>query len=155
MEIEFADVQYMTANDKRLVLKAWVRFLRHGLREKDFSHRLYNHLIQHCSFIAHYNKTGFYNYYFGLAYKVGYFLGQFDARNTRPGAAVPGSTEIGGTTYWGDRDYADINRAMVLAGSPFIPTLIKMAEAKQKAADLAEAARLLAKHGMTEPRNGD
>lgn len=145
---EFVDVQYMTANDKRLVLRAWVRFLRHGLRFQDFSKRLYDHLIQHCSFIAHYNKAGFYGYYFDLGNKTVHFLGQFDERNASHNG-VPNSAEYH-ADYWGDGDYADINRAMVAAATPFIPGLIETAKAKQRAADLAEAARLLGKHGMAQ-----
>src|SRR5207245_10219143 len=49
----FRDAEFMSAREKALVLKAWVRFLKNGLREEDFSDRLYTHLINHCSFIAH------------------------------------------------------------------------------------------------------
>ena len=61
---EFRDVRFMSARDKELVLKAWVRFLRNGLRFEDFSRRLYEHLHLHCSFIAHYDRVGFYRTYF-------------------------------------------------------------------------------------------
>ena len=60
----FGDAQFMSAREKLLVLKTWVRFLKNGLQEKDFSDRLYKHLINHCSFIAHYNRAGYYATYF-------------------------------------------------------------------------------------------
>ena len=60
----FTDTQFMTARQKDLVLKDWRRFLRRGLRQADFTKRLYEHLHQHCGFIAHYNIHGFYSEYF-------------------------------------------------------------------------------------------
>jgi len=52
-------------------------------------------------------------------------------------------------TYWATGDYADINMAMIEAATPFIPELLKSAQACQKDSDIAEARRLLSKHGMT------
>jgi hypothetical protein len=46
----FSDAEFLSAREKLLVLKAWVRFLKNGLRWEDFSDRLYKHLINHCSF---------------------------------------------------------------------------------------------------------
>jgi len=60
----FHDTEFMSAREKELVLKAWVRFLKHGLRSEDFSRRLYDYLHLHCGFIAHYNRRGFYDEYF-------------------------------------------------------------------------------------------
>jgi hypothetical protein len=60
----FTDAQFMTAKEKELVLKAWERFLRHGLHKDHFTRRLYEHLHLHCGFIAHYNSDGFYSEYF-------------------------------------------------------------------------------------------
>ena len=51
---EFRDVQFMSAAQKATILRAWVRFLKSGLQFEQFTKALYNHLIQHCSFIAHY-----------------------------------------------------------------------------------------------------
>ena len=52
--IEFKDVRFMTAVDKKKVLRQWVRFLKSGCDARHFMKSLYHHLIQHCSFIAHY-----------------------------------------------------------------------------------------------------
>ena len=60
----FTDAQFMTAREKALVLKAWQKFLQHGLKKEHFTKRLYEHLHLHCGFIAHYNIHGFYDEYF-------------------------------------------------------------------------------------------
>ena len=54
---EFRDVQFMSAAQKTTVLRAWIRFLKSGLRFDQFTKALYDHLIQHCSFIAHYAEA--------------------------------------------------------------------------------------------------
>jgi hypothetical protein len=43
-QYQFRDTEFMTAREKELVLRAWVRFLEQGLRFEDFSRRLYEHL---------------------------------------------------------------------------------------------------------------
>ena len=136
----FADAQFLSAREKALVLKAWVRFLKNGLREEDFSERLYTHLMLHCSFIAHYNRAGFYATYFENGEDTTRFLSQFDKRGECR------SIEYGGS--WRLVEYEDLNRAMIEEASRFIPALTERASAKAKDADLAEAQRLAAKHGF-------
>jgi hypothetical protein len=138
---EFRDVQFMSARDKELVLKAWVRFLRNGLSFENFSRRLYEHLHLHCSFIAHYHRAGFYSTYFENGEDKVRFLSQFDKRNDRRR-----SVEYGGTS-WLEGDYGDLAVAMIEEASPYVPKLIEQAQARQHEADIAEAQRLLAKHG--------
>ena len=77
----FRDSEFMSAREKLLVQKAWVRFLKNGLRREDFSDRLYMHLINHCSFIAHYNRVGFYATYFENGEDTTRFLAQFEYRS--------------------------------------------------------------------------
>ena len=137
----FSDSQFLSAREKMLVLKAWVRFLKHGLRWQDFSDRLYKHLINHCSFIAHYNRLGFYETYFEHGESTAQFLSQFDMRGECR------SVEYG-ASWWLHGEYEDLNRAMVEEASPYIPSLVEKAEAKEREADLAEARRLAAKHGL-------
>jgi hypothetical protein len=48
---------------------------------------------------------------------------------------------------WRDGDYGDLAAAMIEAASPYIPKLVEQARTKQHEADIAEAERLLAKHG--------
>src|SRR2546425_5455766 len=80
MDHVFHDSEFLSAHDKTLVLKVWVRFLKNGLRFEDFSDRLYKHLTLHCSFIAHYNRAGFYAEYFERGEDTARFLSQFDER---------------------------------------------------------------------------
>src|SRR5438132_10215397 len=74
------DSEFMSAREKLLVQKAWVRFLKNGLREEDFSDRLYKYLINHCGFIAHYSRAGYYTTYFENGEDTTRFLSQFDKR---------------------------------------------------------------------------
>jgi hypothetical protein len=136
----FRDAEFMSAREKALVQKAWVRFLKNELRPGDFSDRLYTHLINHCSFIAHYNRAGFYATYFENGEDTTRFFSQFDKRGECR------SVEYGGS--WLSGDYEDLNRAMIEEASRYIPALMEQALGKAKEADLAEAQRLAAKHGF-------
>lgn len=141
MTYAFRDVEFMSQRDKRLVLNAWVRFLKNGMRFEDFSDRLYRHLILHCSFIAHYDRAGFYQTYFENGEDSARFLSQFDKRGECR------SVEYG-ARWWPGGDYEDINGAMVEEGCRYIPVLLEKAQVKAREADLAEARRLAAKHGL-------
>ena len=137
----FGDAQFLSAREKTLVLKAWVRFLKNGLRSEDFSDRLYKHLINHCGFIAHYSRAGYYATYFENGEDTTRFLSQFDKRG-----GEYRSVEYGGS--WRLVEYEDLNRAMIEEASGYIPALMEQASAKAKEADLTEARRLAAKHGF-------
>lgn len=137
----FCDAAFMTAREKELVLKAWLRFLKNGLRFGDFSDRLYKHLTLHCSFIAHYDRLGFYQTYFENGEDTVRFLSQFDKRGESR------SVEYGGT-WWLQGDYKDLNRAMVEEGTAYTPPLIEKAQLRQRESDLARASDLIAKHGL-------
>jgi hypothetical protein len=141
MKYAFRDVEFMSAREKELVLKAWVRFLKNGMRVEDFPDRLYRHLTLHYSFIAHYNRAGFYQTYFENGEDSARFLSQFDKRGEFRLVEY-------GARWWFDRDYEDINGAMVEEASGYIPGLLAKAQAKAREADLAEARRLAAKHGL-------
>jgi hypothetical protein len=144
-EYEFKDVQFLTADDKRKIIKAWERFLKNGCRWEDFTERLYHHLMHHCGFIAHYSRAGFYDTYFTEPDGTAHFLSQFDARGELK------SIEYGGTRWISGPDgaYEDINRAMIDVGSQYIPSLIEVAKSDQKARDVERARALLKKHGLT------
>ncbi len=134
---EFRASEFMTIREKELVLKTWLRFLGNGLRFKDFTDRLYKHLHLHCGFIAHYDRPGFYETYFENGEDTVRFLSRFDKREN-----------LQSVGYGGSGEYEDLARAMIEEGAAFIPKLMEAARAKQRAADLAEAQRLLAKHGV-------
>jgi hypothetical protein len=140
-QYQFRDAEFMSAREKELVRKAWVRFLKHGLRFEDFSRRLYEHLHLHCQFIAHYDRAGFYRTYFENGEDTVRFLSQFDKRGECR------SIEYG-MMSWREGEYEDLARAMIEEASAYIPELLGKAQARQRKADIAEAQRLLAKHGL-------
>jgi hypothetical protein len=137
----FTDVKFMTAKEKRQVLRAWETFLKNRCQRESFTKALYEHLIQHCSFIAHYDQDGFYQTYFANGEDTVHFLTQFD----RSKGCL--SVEYG-MDYWLRGDYADINNAMVDVAAKYIPVLTQQAQNRQKQADIAHARALLAKHGI-------
>lgn len=101
--MEFTDVEFMTAAQKRTAFNAWKKFLKGDFQKKDFTKALYHHLTQHCSFIAHYDIHGFYATYFVDPKDTLRFMQQFwDGQSTEYGAS-----------YWLRGDYADINQAMM------------------------------------------
>ena len=147
-KFEFKDVPFMSAREKAQVMKQWETFLKSGLSKDKFTKALYNHLIMHCSFIAHYDLHGFYATYFDEGEDTVRFLSQFDNRN-----GIPRSVEYGGT-YWicGGNDvceqYYDINIAMCLVAARYLPALVENAKRRQEEVDILRAEALLAKHGI-------
>lgn len=138
---KFTDVPFMSAKEKLSVLKAWVTFLKYGCRGRTFTPKLYDHLNQHCSFIAHFNRAGFYNVYFSTAAGTRKFLSQFDKR----GPCM--SAEYGG--HWGMPEYRDLQMAMIEEASPFIPNIVTESWDSQRLADVQQARLLLSLHGLT------
>lgn len=93
-EISFADERFMSAQEKEKVFQAWKRFLKSGCAKTQFTELLYHHLSQHCSFIAHYDRHGFYDFYFGqITAKLFRFLDQFDPQ-------LAGISAEYGATHW-------------------------------------------------------
>lgn len=137
------DVKFMTAKEKERVLRAWEGFLKSGCARAHFSKSLYHHLMQHCSFIAHYDINGFYSTYFDEGEDTVRFLSQFDNRN-----GMPKSVEYGWTYWYTDPDYGDLNSEMCNVASKYIPLLVKIAQHNQVEVDTLRAKRLLAKHGL-------
>jgi hypothetical protein len=75
----------MTAIEKKRVFTAWRRFLTSDFAPEKFTKALYQHLSLHCSFIAHYNLQGFWNYYFHprqMDEHTVRFIEQFDPEGT-------------------------------------------------------------------------
>jgi thioesterase domain-containing protein len=143
-QMEMSDVKYMSAEEKRKVLRQWEAFLKGGLKKEQFTKELYHHLMQHCSFIAHYDIHGFYATYFEKGDTTIDFLSQFHWKN-------PKSVEYGWTSWVTDKDYADINCQMCRVAEKYLPALELQAKNSQKQTDLAYAEFLLKKHGMSMP----
>ena len=141
------DSKFMPAAEKKQVLKHWEMFLKSGLEKEHFTKPLYHHLIQNCSFIAHYDIHGFYATYFESGDDTIYFLSQFDTRN-----GMPKSVEYGDLSGWlTDEDYYDINTEMCRIAWRYIPALELKAKNDQRHTDLAYAEVLLKKHGVKLP----
>ncbi len=141
------DSKFMSAAEKSRVLKNWEMFLRSGLEKKYFTKPLYHHLMQNCSFIAHYDIHGFYDTYFESGDDTIHFLSQFDTRN-----GMPKSIEYGDLSGWlAEQDYYDVNIEMCRIAWRYIPALELKAKNDQRHADLAHAEALLKKHGLKLP----
>jgi hypothetical protein len=104
------DTKFMSAVEKQQVLDQWERFLSSGFKWHFFNKALYNHLIQHCSFIAHYNRLGFYDEYFRSPEQTRRFLSQW-----KTGLSV----EYGMGFWLTDSEYNDINSMMVEIARPY------------------------------------
>ena len=109
------DNQYTrcTAEEKMKVFRAWRLFLENHFSAEKFTKTLYEYLILRCSFIAHYNRGGFYGVYFEpLRESTLRFIDQFDP--AKPGHSV----EYGdclwcrGTMSEAVSPYYDLHKAM-------------------------------------------
>jgi hypothetical protein len=142
--VGFKDAQFMSAREKELVLAQWKRFMERGFGFEQFTDRIYKHLTLHCSFIAHFNRNGFYSTYFENPEATISFLNQFDGDHGLR------STEYG-STWWLEGDYADINGAMCEVVDAIKGRLYSELTQKVRGRDLAIASQLLAKHGIHYP----
>ena len=131
----------MSAEDKQGVIKAWARFLKGGCRFSQFTKALYQHLILHCSFIAHYDRHGFYDHYFTTPERKRRFFSQFDE------AQGCQSVELG-ASWWLTGEHEDLNRAMVQVASAYIPRINAECDDEERRRDLELASALLEKHGV-------
>jgi hypothetical protein len=128
--------KFMSAEEKEKVLKDWQRFIENDFDKAKFTKRLYNHLIQHCSFIAHYNQGGFYGTYFEDPEDTMKFIKQFDWEQ--------GCVSIEyGMTYWlNSEDYRDINTAMVETLEPYKAEIYPRLKQRARERKLGEIERL-------------
>ncbi len=141
-------MKFMSAEERRAVLRDWEKFLRNMVKgggqvsERLFTKRLYRHLTLHCSFIAHYDKAGFFGTYFDNQKDALKFFSQFDKE------AGCRSIEYG-ADWWMSGDYEDINNVMCEAFEKVKTQLIPLLKEKVKNNDINMATQLLAKHGLT------
>jgi len=128
----------MSAEEKEKVLKDWQRFIESDFNKARFTKPLYNHLIQHCSFIAHYNQGGFYGTYFEDPEDTMRFIKQFD----KDKGCI--SVEYGMTYWLNNDDYRDINTAMVEVMEPYKGALYLRMKRKAKDIKLKQLDKLKA-----------
>lgn len=132
------DTKFMTKEEKEKVIKDWQHFIKSDFDKAKFTKSLYNHLIQHCSFIAHYDIHGFYSTYFEDSEDTVKFLKQFDWD------CGCKSVEYG-MDYWiMSEDYRDINTAMVNAFEPYKTDIYRELKQKTKEMKLRQMERLKA-----------
>ena len=140
------DVKFMSAQEKRAVLRAWELFVDSSFDRSKFTKALYNHLIMHCSFIAHYDQNGFYETYFSRPSDTVHFISQFtDGR----------SIEYGDMSWLNSPDYSDINQAMCSYMQEKEASLRPLRDTfrdKQRAEDLALARKILKKYDIAIPK---
>ncbi len=115
----FVDEKFMTAREKWRVLRAWRRFIRGGFEWGKFTEATYHHVIQHCSFIAHYDRGGFWDFYFNSDPKhLVRFLEQFGGDKR--------SAEYGWTWWLKGPTGADLNQAMCWEMEGIYPALVQV-----------------------------
>jgi hypothetical protein len=148
----FKDEKFMSADEKLKTFRAWVRFLRAGCTWDTFTQALYHHLYQHCSFIAHTDRAGFYAHYFCVesAEATLAFLDQFDPE--KPGVSVEYRDAL-----WlrEDQTGSDLSHAMRKVAGNWMPALRAGLLARVRDRDLAQAKTLLEKHGIKMPETKD
>ena len=117
----FVDEKFMTAQEKWRVLRAWQRFIRSGFELEKFTEATYHHVIQHCSFIAHYDRGGFWDFYFNSAPgDLARFLNQFGGDRRSAEYGFMGTSWMKGPT--GD----DLNQAMCQEMEVVYPALAQV-----------------------------
>jgi len=138
----FRDARFMTADEKRKVLVHWERFIRLGFKFEHFTKALYQHLTLHCSFIAHYNRRGFYETYFTDPEQTIRFFQQFD----REHGCV--SVEYG-MDYWLHGDCKDLNLAMCQVWDSYKGNCYIALKKAAYRRDIDKAKALLKKHDIS------
>ena len=127
----FSDEKWLSAKTKEKILRDWHTFIRHGFRFEDFSEALYHHLIQHASFIAHYDRQTFWEVYFDNNFgHFARFINQFggDLR----------AAELGLPDWMLSHTGADLNAAMITDMRLFFEIFITVLEEEAIAAYNAE-----------------
>src|SRR5208283_503762 len=61
----FTTVKFLSADEKRKILKRWTAFVKNGFQWHLFTDAVYHHLSLHCGYIAHFDRHGFYTTYWG------------------------------------------------------------------------------------------
>ena len=102
-----------------------------------FTNRLYNHLIQHCEFIAHFNNQGFFGTYFTTPDMTKKFVQMFNPNGN-------GQSIEYGMTGWLHGDYADINEAIRQATEPYLKEIMDLAARRNDEQNMTRAQQALA-----------
>ena len=132
---KYSDTKFFTAKQKERAYRCFARVLR----ERDISKmdkNLYEHLIQHCGFIAHYSIHGFKAEYSGRNFRR--FVERFD-RNSRVFA---------GWNHWVGGEYADVNNDMVDLATAMAPQIYAELDVAEKVAEIRLCKAIAEKYGL-------
>jgi hypothetical protein len=130
-EAMFESVQFMTAKEKFNVVKAMEKFLKNDFSETTFTDALYKHLTLHCGYIAHFNRNGYWFYY-------------FDPES--PESVLSWAKEL--VSSFDQREYKDINNIIKEMVDQKMKDHIQVLNKKARERDLAAAEKLLNRHGF-------
>ena len=146
------DSKFMSAEQKKKMLRQWDRFIEKGFSFPLFTDAIYQHLNLHCGFIAHYNRSGFYSTYWNgdfvtLALKTGMLL--------RPVPTVFFNWErfLSSFRCWGE--WAGMNASMLHALKSHLTSTIKELEREVKEAFRHDLERLYPLHMEERKRLAD
>jgi hypothetical protein len=144
-QVTFSEERFLSAAQKRKVLEAWKRFLKSACAKTQFTTDLYDHLSQHCSFIAHFDRHGFHAFYFErITPELFRFFDQFDP-------ALPGWSAEYNTTHWLSEHNtgADLNHAMRETAGPYLDALRQRFEEDRRQGEINAANKILSRYGLT------
>lgn len=99
----FNDEGSLFAVVKADIFNQWIEFIDSFFAWDNFTDQLYKYLISHCSFMAHFNRTRFYEYYFRNNIQIHNFLKQF----------TTGISVETGDRKWVVQFAIDLNTAMI------------------------------------------
>lgn len=134
----FTDNRFTSAAKQHRIIHQWQRFLQtlaESYSDKErlrraFTKLLYSHLINRCSFIAHWDRQGFFDYYFMTPMATRQFIGQFDSWRNPDGI----SAEFGFTYWINDSEDRHVNDAMRITLNP---QLVQRIEEQLQSAEAA------------------
>lgn len=120
---EFSSGKWLSADEKRKILKQWRTFIAAGFPERLFVSAVYEHLHLHCGYIAHTNRNGYWSEYF--CNREFHRHAEEDGIQMRP---VPLTFPrwdgfLRQFTIWGE--YDDLNTAMMSALKAELQLLVK------------------------------
>ncbi len=131
-------VKYMDLAEKSRVIRNWKALLVHIVsngcgREmpKCFTEALYEHLMQNCGHIAHYDRHGF-----------------WDAQLGSGSRALRFFSELAGTMSFTLQDYRDINAALLLTVWPVRASLIGRLAGDRRTEAVADIGRIALLAGL-------
>ena len=141
--VQLEDVDdFVTAEQKRVVLTQWDGFLRSGFKLERFGKELYEHLVSHCGFRWSVSASDFWELHFADPEQTLKFIKQFDLDLK----AI--SSEQGNNDWLYTPGYFDLNAAMCRVWDSYKTTGYLNLQNQVVRRDIETAKSLLRKHGI-------